>query len=141
MGDVRPVSGGLVVRVEKPKGYEGGKQPREVGLDPKAQGLLEEWLEVRGREPGPVFLTHNGGRVHPSHLRRLVRRLAKRAGIAQRVHPHALRHTCARQMYDEGIGLVEIRLTLGHSKLGTTQRYLESIGATEVINVTTARRW
>ena len=49
MGDVRRVPGGMVVRVEKPKGWKRGKKPREVGLDPKAQGIVERSCQ-RGSE-------------------------------------------------------------------------------------------
>jgi integrase/recombinase XerD len=55
------------------------------------------------------------------------------------VHPHAFRHTFARELYDEGVGILEIMLALGHSSVKTTQTYLQSIGANEVISVTSAR--
>jgi integrase len=142
MGDVRHVPGGLVLRVERPKGYDRGKLPREVGLDPKAEAILAAWLEVRGPEPGPIFTTSNGGRLQTSHVRRLMKTLAKRAGIDQRVHPHALRHTFACEVYREQPDrIVELMLALGHTKITTTQRYLQGIGANDVVAVTTRRVW
>ena len=44
---------------------------------------------------GPVFSTLHGEALLPSYVRSLFKRLAKRAGIAKRVHPHGLRHTFA----------------------------------------------
>jgi integrase len=133
--------GTAIVRIRKPKGYERGVMPREVGLDVRATEMIKEWMAVRGGGAGPVFTTKTGSRVLPSYVRQVLPRLAKRAGITRRVHPHALRHTFARELYDEGVGMVEIMRALGHQSLSTTQKYLESIGATEVVATTTNRRW
>lgn len=145
VGDLRRVSGGLVVRVRFPKGWQRKQNPappREVGLDPKAQKIVEAWADTwrRGAE-GPLLTTKSGARLLSSYVRTLLPRLAHKAGIRRRVHFHALRHTFARELYDEGAGLMEIMLALGHRRLDTTQTYLQSIGATEVIDVTTRREW
>ena len=132
--------GAMVFRVEHPKGWENGAMPREIGIDPQAAAMVQPWLSARGSMNGPLFRTRDGGRVVPSHLRRLIPRLATRCGLGRRVHPHCFRHTFARELYDEGVGLVEIQLALGHTTLSTTQLYLRSIGATEVIAATTQRR-
>lgn len=141
VADVRNVPGGLVLRVEKPKGWRRGVPPREVGLDPKAAALVGAWLELRGDAPGPLYSTRTGRPLLPSYVRALIPRLAARAGLSRRVHAHALRHTFARELYDEHVGMVEIMLSLGHRRLDTTQQYLTSIGATEVIEATTRRTW
>jgi integrase/recombinase XerC len=141
LSDVRNVPGGVVLRVERPKGFRRGAPPREVGLDPKAAGLLAAWLEFRGVSPGLLFPTRAGQPLSATYIRALVPRLGKKSGLSRRVHAHALRHTFARELYDEGVGMVEIMLALGHRRLDTTQRYLTSIGATEVIAATTKRSW
>ncbi len=136
-----------VVRVAKPKGWQRERNPtppREVGLDPKTCKLVREWIEVRVRHScngASLFVTRNGAPVQTSYVRQLLPLLGRRAGLERRVHAHALRHTFARQLYDEGIGLVEIMGALGHTSLATTQKYLRSIGATEVINATSRREW
>jgi len=140
MDDLREYGNGMmVVRVSHPKGWRRGAMPREIGLDPQATAIIARWLKQRGTTAGPVFITGGKHRLRPSHLRRLIPRLAHRAGIRRRCHPHALRHTFARELYDEGVGHIEIMLALGHSSMTTTQKYLRSIGATEVIKATTSR--
>lgn len=109
-------------------------------MDEQAAEILRSWLELRGDGPGLLFCTRGCGPISRSYVRALLPRLAARAGLARRVHAHALRHTFARELYDEGVGLVEIMLALGHRSLSTTQAYLTSIGATEVIHATTQRR-
>jgi integrase/recombinase XerC len=140
--DLYPLDDGCaLIRVRTPKGYDGGALPREVGLDRRAARHIFDWILQRGTSPGPLFVTRTGAKVLTQHVRRMLPKLGKRGGITRRVHAHAFRHTFAREMYDEGVGLMEIMLALGHTSLSTTQKYLRSIGATEVVNLTKRRDW
>jgi len=63
-----------------------GDQRRTVGMDPAAFALLERWLDKRralglfsGRRP--IFCTLEGRAIDSSYVRRLLPRLADRAGI------------------------------------------------------------
>jgi integrase/recombinase XerC len=131
--------GASVLRVSHPKGEASWGWHRSVGLDPIATAMIVEWVEQRGLASGPLFITAAGESVHPSHVRRLLRRVAADLEVGRRVHPHCLRHTFARELYDEGKGIREIQLALGHSSLDTTQKYLQSIGATEAVAATMER--
>jgi integrase/recombinase XerC len=148
--DVRRRPGGMTVRVLSPKGWnpqprQDGRtrraaRPRELGLDPKAQAIIEAWIEARGNGPGPLICTRAGGRLQTSHVRRLVPRLAARAGISRRIHPHALRHAFAGELLEEGTDLKRIQLLMGHHSLRTTAGYVEGLSPS-VMEVTTARVW
>jgi len=102
---------------------------------------VERWIAIRGDKPGPLFTTRNGLPMQTSTIRKIIPREAKAAKIARRVSPHAMRHTFALELYREGIGLVHIRKALGHSSLDMTAKYLESIGADEVVEITAGREW
>ena len=52
-------------------------------------------------------------------------RLAAKAGLEKRVHPHGLRHTHAAELVREGMSVNVIRDQLGHA-LGVTDRYLRT---------------
>src|SRR5438270_252949 len=81
---------------------------RTVAIDPGGAALLELWLAKRRAMGIPntvqVFCTiaedegRYGGTWRPlstAYVRNLCKRLALRAGLERRVHPHALRHTMA----------------------------------------------
>ena len=89
-----------------------------------------------------LFCTLGGGAVHPSYVRTLLPRLATRAGIDKRVHPHALRHTHAFEVMMAGVPVPIIQQQLGHADLETTSRYLNHLApTTELINRTKGMEW
>jgi integrase/recombinase XerC len=109
---------------------KGGKE-RIVPLPAAAYAALDEYLTLR-RRPGllaePLFtsLRSPAGavrRLSDRDVRRVLARRAVRSGVADRVHPHRLRHSYATHLLDMGAGLREIQELLGHASLSTTQRY------------------
>jgi len=100
-----------------------GDKERVVPVGETALEALDAYLAMRGRQRGPLFQNTRGGRLTPRSAHRIVKRLARRAGISQRVTPHTLRHSFATHMLGEGADLRLIQELLGHSRLSTTQRY------------------
>lgn len=111
---------------------KGGKE-RIVPLPRAARDALAAYLELR-RRPGvlaePLFASLSRGarrsgprRLDERSVRRLLRRRAAAAGVADTVHPHRLRHSYATHLLDMGADLREIQELLGHASLSTTQRY------------------
>lgn len=121
-----------------------GDKPRTVGLDPGAMALVQRWTTAR-RDAGirtvPLFCTLQGRKLNDRYVRDLLPRLAAKAGIEKRVHPHGLRHTHAAELVSEGVPLTVIRDQLGHTSLAVTDRYLRGIAPGEVIKTMQERRW
>ncbi|MDQ2896862.1 MAG: site-specific integrase [Actinomycetota bacterium] len=122
-----------------------GDRSRTVGLDEQTTALLARWIDRRKKlGPGaraPIFCTLQGGRIDSSYVRRLLPRLARKAGIDRRVHAHGLRHTHAAELAREGTPINIIRDDLGHTSLAVTDRYLRDVAPQAVIDTIRARRW
>ena len=122
-----------------------GDRRRTVGIDPGAGRVIEDWLAYRRRldlpQDAPLFCTLRGGPIPPSQIRALLPRLARKAGIGKRVHPHGLRHTHAFELMMEGVPMPIIQSQLGHASLATTDTYLSHIAPKQVIEAIRKRVW
>ena len=58
---------------------------------------------------GPIFTMANGSRLDRHGASRIVRRLARRAGISKRVGPHTLRHAFITAALDAGVPLRDVQ--------------------------------
>ncbi len=124
-----------------------GGRSRTVGIDAGGAAEVQTWLDARHRMPplphpsSPLFCTAGGGRLTEAYVRRLLPRLAERAGIARRVHAHGLRHTHAAQLRSEGVDIGIISKQLGHRSIATTARYLDHIAPLAVVEAIAKRSW
>ncbi len=71
----------------------------------------------------PLFVTEKGERLYPMAVQRIVGAELGSVGVTGRKSPHALRHTIATELLDEGSDLNSIKELLGHSSLAATQVY------------------
>jgi integrase/recombinase XerD len=71
----------------------------------------------------PAITGRDGKPLHPRALHRLVRRAARRVGLAG-VSPHWMRHAHASHALDNGAPPHLVQQGLGHASLATTTRYL-----------------
>lgn len=115
--EIKPRSGSVTVQRGK------GDKRREVPLNADARAALSSWLAVRpASESDALFLSQKGGALSARAIAQRVGELGAQAGI-DGLHPHRLRHSCAKNLVDQGVGLEKVALLLGHSRLETTRLY------------------
>jgi integrase/recombinase XerD len=72
---------------------------------------------------GRVFLNRRGAGLTRQGLYKIVQGYARRAGLAEKMSPHTLRHTFATHLLAGGCDLRSLQEMLGHADLATTQIY------------------
>jgi integrase/recombinase XerD len=92
-----------------------------VPLAPRTARAVD--LAVGERCDGPIFVGTNGRRIDRHAAGRIVRRTARRAGIAKRVGPHTLRHAFITAALDAGVPLRDVQEAASHADPRTTMRY------------------
>ena len=94
---------------------------RYVPLHPQLVELLDDHQQSRS-DAHDRLIVFNGRRLDRHIVARMLRRIAKAAGIGH-VHPHQLRHTLATQAINRGMSLEAIAAMLGHKTLRMTLVY------------------
>ena len=137
-GDLYRTGGDEVLRVLGKGGLH-----REVYLTDLARDALTAYLAERDRVAGsaaparrgrtaarssPMIATRAGGRSSRVDLYTLLRRIAAGAGpaldgVADRVHPHALRHAYVTIALEQDARIQHVQADVGHATIATTQHY------------------
>jgi len=118
-----------------------GGYRRVVAFPRKRLEILKAWLRQRPAESQWLFCTSSGNQLDGGYLRKIIKKIARYAGIVKRVHPHQLRHSGAFQLANMGTDPRMIQRQLGHRNLATTDRYINHLGAGEVIQTLADLTW
>lgn len=120
--DFNPSSGALEIHLGK-----GGKD-RTVYLPEEALVFVENWLDIRGFEPGSLLCpVRKGGRIEIRQMTadavlKIVRRRAKQAEV-ESFSPHDFRRTFCSDLLDAGVDIVTVQKLAGHASPVTTAKY------------------
>ena len=98
-----------------------GSKPAVIPLPPRIARAVD--AAAGERTSGPLLLTRAGNRLNRHAATRIVRRLAKRAGITKHISPHSLRHSFITAALDAGVPLRDVQIAARHADPRTTTRY------------------
>ena len=98
-----------------------GRQDRHDPAAPRTARAID--LAIGERIDGPIFLGPDGQRLDRHAAGRIVRRVARRAGITKKVGPHTLRHAFITAALDAGVPLRDVQEAASHADPRTTMRY------------------
>jgi site-specific recombinase XerD len=153
VGDLKVHQDRMCVHFQSLKKRTGRTVMRQVPLtDGTVNAIRAYWAHAYETETPPadvpMFRTlgtrggYKPGPLTPKALDGLVARAVRTAGIAKRITPHSLRHTCATALLRAGADLATVRDVLGHSAIATTARYLHSaFGAKAAAVDALAKEW
>ena len=100
-------------------------RPAEIALQNALSMRSEVWnsLGQKGAPHSVVFLNKNGGPLTARSVERMVKKYVAYCGLKPSISPHALRHSFATHLLDNGADLRSVQELLGHASLSTTQIY------------------
>lgn len=103
-------------------GKGGGE--RQAALHPSLLEALRSYYRT-ARPVEPWLFTGRVGRpLDPDQARKVFKAAVKGAGLVKQATPHALRHTYATLLLEQGTDLRVIQALLGHATIRSTERYL-----------------
>jgi site-specific recombinase XerD len=106
-----------------------GNRERVVWLTPSLQADLQAWLNERQPVAHDyVFHNQHGRPISVSGIQYRLKQYSQATGVA--VSCHRLRHTFARRLVEGGVRVDSLAKLLGHSRLRTTQRYIDGADPT-----------
>jgi site-specific recombinase XerD len=110
-----------------------GRKERSTPLSKDSVEALRIWLEQRTNDSAaPLFVSNRGDRLSRDAVERLVAKHADSASgqcatlKGKHITPHALRHSTAMQLLQNGVDRTVIALWLGHESVETTQMYIHA---------------
>lgn len=103
------------------------------------QAMLDDWIEVRGHWPGPMFVSFDINRKMTRRRLKtngwnsyILKKIARRGGVRGRVHSHAIRHTYGTEVARiTGGNVYEVAEAMGHEDLNTTTIYVRNAKGTQ----------
>ncbi|MFZ5916090.1 MAG: tyrosine-type recombinase/integrase [Chloroflexota bacterium] len=119
----------LSLREGEIRAFGKDQEERLVPIGRQAIKALTRYLESRHDHGNnrPVFISKHTDEALTVHgLRQILKRLARRAGLEERIYTHLFRHTFSQRWMTDGTDggdLESLRLALGHNQLSTTRIY------------------
>ena len=110
-----------------------GNKRHEYILTQDTVDALEKWYAVRDQmcrhdiTVDNVFISHEGNPMSTNVLYDWLQRLSKKA-LGYKISPHKIRSGLCSILYNETNNIEFVRRAIGHSNVGTTQRYIVTKG-------------
>jgi integrase/recombinase XerC len=114
-----------------------GRKERVVPLLPVVREAISAYaglIPVKLSPKDSLFRSRRGKPMSAREAQALMQNLRGRLGLSERATPHALRHSFATHLLQNGGDLRTVQELLGHASLSTTQAYTE-IDARKLMDV------
>ena len=105
-----------------------GRKERVVPVIDAVRDAAAAYIRACPYDPGksgPLFLSIKGAAMTAREAQRIMQEMRSRLGLSPSATPHALRHSFATHLLQNGGDLRAVQELLGHASLSTTQKYTE----------------
>lgn len=103
--------------------------PRNAWLHESSVKAIENWLSVRGDQPGPLFVALSrtcrpllDRRLSPHQIWKVLGKRAEESGVGH-LTPHDMRRYLVSTLLDQGVDLALVARIVGHSNPAITATY------------------
>ena len=111
---------------------------RSVPFGRVAKEALSSYLEqarpelLKGNKSTWLFTNCSGGPMSRQGFWKIIKFYGKKAGIAEEITPHTLRHSFAAHLLGNVADMKAVQTMMGHSDISTTQMYMAYAGTNAV---------
>jgi site-specific recombinase XerD len=103
-----------------------GEKERITPFSESCSLLLEKYIEENNLKRGDFLIQNKYSKsMSVRHIRRIMNKIGKAAGLREALTAHVLRHTYATEQLRRGIRMDILAILLGHVDLSTTQIYAD----------------
>jgi len=103
-----------------------GDKIRHIYLNKDCKTFIEDYLKVRKEsEYDNLFISNQGTPMKSQCLTAMLRKLAKREGLSDKITNHSMRHTVVTAIGNSN-GIASASKFIGHANVATTQRYFHT---------------
>ena len=110
--------------------YTKGGKIRRLFIPKTLRKEAEEWLKLKSRESGYLFLNRFGERITTRGISQQLKNYAEKYGLNTKVvYPHSFRHRFAKNFLEKFNDIALLADLMGHESIETTRIYLRRTSA------------